>query len=116
MLYPWDEDHIRIDAVSLNPDSRGKPRELSIDDTSTVEDHLCVDIGSGSNGASEHEIVNKRTVMITKATDIPAHVILLASMQEVIVSQNKVLHCAKKMLKNLINVSLGMPYSKRNNK
>ena len=102
--------------MSPNPNSRGKPRELSIDNTATVEDHLCVDIGSGSNGASEHEIVNKRTVMITKATDIPAHVILLASMQEVIVSQNKVLHCAKKMLKNLINVSLGMPHSKHNSK
>ena len=44
VLYPWDEDHVRIDDVSLNPNSRGEPRELSINNTITVEDHSCVDI------------------------------------------------------------------------
>ena len=72
--------------MSLNPNWRVKLRELSIDNTTTVEDHSCVHIDSGSNGTSEQKNVNKRTIMITKETGIPAHTILLASKQEVIVS------------------------------
>lgn len=53
-------------AVSLNPNSRGKQREVSIDNATTLEDHSCFDIGNGSkNGTSEQEI----------ATGIHAHVI-----------------------------------------
>ena len=73
VLYPWDEDHVRIDDVSLNPNSRGEPRELSINNITTVEDHSCVDFGSGSNGTSEQEFANKRTTLFSKTLECKNH-------------------------------------------
>ena len=76
VIYPWDEDYIKIEVVCLNKN------------TETETETVC--------GTSDSSNKNS-TLMINKATGIPPHVMILANMKKVIDSQ-------KHLLDKMINV------------